>query len=217
MGKIMALRDLFLLLFGFILAGPLFGQDFASSNIKKYNKVGKLKIDTSFQSAYLKDFMVPFNELEDLQNCRIKIKTKKLKTTMAARPNFLSVLLGKKNRHYVIVVNNDENFEGVQLSDVPKEARIGLFAHELMHIRDYESRRLPGIIERGYQYLSKNGKSKVEHYTDSLTIAAGFGHQLYHWATYVLHDSNACEEYKAFKADVYMSPVTILNQIEHKH
>ena len=149
-----------------------------------------------------------------MQNCHIKIKNKKLKTTLAARPNFFSLLLGKKNRRYVIVVNNDKNFNGVLLEDVPREARIGLFAHEMMHIRDYESRRITGIVERGFQYLSYKGKTKVEHYTDSLTIAAGFGQNLYQWASYVLHDSDACEEYKAFKAEVYMKPVTILNQME---
>ncbi len=213
----MVLRDLLLLLIGLLTASSAISQEIVNPKLKKYNKIGKLKVDTTFKQSYLDDFMVPYAEFSDLQNCRIKIKNKKLKTTMAARPNFFSVLLGKKNRRYVIVVNNDKNFEGVHLNDVPNKARIGLFAHELMHIRDYESRRLSGIMERGYQYLSKQGKIKVEQHTDSLTIAAGFGQQLYHWASYVLHDSDACEEYKAFKAEVYMSPVTILNQMEHHH
>nr|WP_319397767.1 hypothetical protein [uncultured Carboxylicivirga sp.] len=207
-------KEILLLLLGLITATVMLAQDIASNKITKYNKIGKLKIDTSFQDTYLKDFMIPFSEFNDLQNCRIKIKNKKLKTTMAARPNFFSLLLGKKNRRYVVVVNNDENFNGVKLKDVPSEARIGLFAHELMHIRDYESRKITGVIERGYQYLSFNGKIKVEHYTDSLTISAGFGQNLYHWANFVLHDSNACEEYKAFKAQVYMKPVSILSQME---
>ena len=136
---------------------------------------------------------------------------------MAARPHFFSLLLGKKNRRYVILVNTNEAFKGVHLKDVPSEARVGLFAHELMHIRDYESRRMSGVMERGFQYLSLNGKKKVEHYTDSLTIAAGFGHQLYHWASYVLHDSDACDEYKNYKSEVYMTPVSILSHIESTH
>ena len=210
----MVWKEIIVLLFGLLSTTAMAAQDIADTKIKKYKKIGNLKIDTSFQAAYLQDFMVPFSEFKDLQNCRIKIKNKKLKTTMAARPNFFSVLLGKKNRRYVIVINDDMKFNGVKLQDVPSEARIGLFAHELMHIRDYESRKITGIVERGYQYLSHNGKIKVEHYTDSLTIAAGFGQNLYHWASYVLHDSDACEDYKAFKAEVYMKPVTILNQME---
>lgn len=211
----MVLRDIFILVLSILLTTPLFSQT-TSKKVKKYNKVGKLKIDTSFQATYLRDFMVPFEQCEDLQNCRIKIKTKNLKTTMAARPHFFSLLLGKKNRRYTILINKNENFNGVLLRDVPSEARIGLFAHELMHIRDYNNMSLKRVVQFGYQYLSVTGKTQIEHRTDSLTIAAGFGQQLYEWAHYVLHDSDACEEYKSFKQEVYMSPVLIQTQMEQQ-
>lgn len=209
----MVLREIFILVLSLLLATPLYSQT-TSGRLKKYNKVGKLKVDTSFQASYLRDFMVPFNQCEDLQDCRIKIKTKNLKTTMAARPHFFSLFLGKKNRRYTILVNKNDEFNGVLLKDVPSEARVGLFAHELMHIRDYNSKGATGVIQLGLQYLSVKGKTKVEHRTDSLTIAAGFGQQLYEWAHYVLHESNACEEYKSFKEEVYMTPVLIQTQME---
>jgi len=210
----MALKKWVGLVTGLAISSAVAAQNSVSNKIKRYNKLGNLKVDTTFNDDYLKDFLVPYKEFADLHDCRIKIKNKRLKTTMAARPHFFSLLLGKKNRRYVILVNKNESFKGVHLKDVPSEARVGLFAHELMHIRDYESRKVTGVMERGIQYLSYNGKKKVEHYTDSLTIAAGFGQQLYHWASYVLHDSDACEEYKNFKSEVYMSPITILSQME---
>jgi len=210
----MVLKDWVSIFTGLVISSVIAAQDVASSNIKRYNRIGRLKVDTTFNEAYLNDFLVPYQEFSDLHNCRIKIKNKKLKTTMAARPHFFSLLLGKRNRRYVILVNKNDSFKGVRLNDVPKEARIGLFAHELMHIRDYESRRVTGVMERGLQYLSHKGKTQVEHYTDSLTIAAGFGQNLYHWASYVLHDSDACDEYKIFKSEVYMTPIRILSQIE---
>ncbi|MGQ1784995.1 MULTISPECIES: hypothetical protein [unclassified Saccharicrinis] len=185
----------------------------AQSNEKNYWQRGSLKVDTTFKKMYLSNFLVPYTQFADLHHCKIRIKTKKLKTTMTARPGIWSLFLGKKNRQYIIYVNNDVNFNGVLLSDVPQEARIGLFAHELMHIRDYESRKVTGVIRRGVQYLSKKGKRKVEHYTDGLTIAAGFGEQLFQWAAYVLYDSDASEDYKAFKSEIYMSPVTIYNKM----
>lgn len=199
---------------GLVISTIVTAQNAVHEKIKRYNKVGNLKVDTTFNSDYLSDFMIPYQEFADLHNCKIKIKSKKLKTTMAARPHFLSLLFGKRNRRYVILVNKKEAFKGVHLKDVPSDARVGLFAHELMHIRDYESRKVTGVMERGIQYLSQKGKKKVEHYTDSLTIAAGFGQHLYEWASYVLHDSDACEEYKSFKSEVYMSPVTILSKME---
>lgn len=186
----------------------------AQTDKKTLQKKGSLQVDSAFKKLYLDSFMVPYSQFEDLHDCKIIIKTKKLKTTMTACPDILSLFLGKKNRRYIIHVNNDENFDGVLLSEVPEDARIGLFAHELMHIRDYESRKVTGVMQRGIQYLSKKGKRNVEHYTDRLTIAAGFGEQLYHWATYVLYDSNASEDYKNFKAEIYMSPVAIFNRTE---
>ena len=186
------------------------------SSKKSYWQRGSLKVDTTFKKVYLESFLVPFNQFTDLHHCKIRVKTKKLKTTMTARPGFMSLFLGKRNRQYIIHVNNDAKFDGVLLSDVPEEARIGLFAHELMHIRDYESRKVAGVIRRGIQYLSKKGKRKVEHYTDRLTISAGFGEQLFQWASYVLYDSDASEKYKAFKSEIYMSPVTIYNEMTLK-
>lgn len=213
----MVLRDFILFLTFIFTTNSVFSQRSSKKAVKKYASYGNLKVDKSFDKEHLGEFMIPLEQCDDIKNCNIKVKNSKtLKTTMASRPNFFSLLLGKKNRRYVILVNNNTSFDGVKLSNVPKEARIGLFAHELMHIRDYESRRLTGIIERGYQYLSENGKRKVEHFTDSLTIDAGFGEELYHWASYVLYDSKASDEYKTFKSEVYMKPVHILNQMEQE-
>lgn len=210
----MMMKDVFGLVAGVLISSVVSAQNTVGHKLKRYNKIGNLKVDTSFNSSYLHDFMVPYQEFADLHNCKIKVRKKNIKTTMAARPHFFSLLLGKRNRRYVILVNKNESFEGVHLKDVPSEARIGLFAHELMHIRDYESRKVTGVMERGFQYLSQKGKRQVEHYTDSLTIAAGYGQYLYRWANYVLHDSDASDEYKSYKSEIYMSPVRILTQIE---
>lgn len=182
------------------------------SDKKRYWQRGSLKVDEAFKNMYLDNFLVPFNKFEDLHGCRIRIKTKKIKTTMAARPGIWTLFSGKRNRQYIIHVNSDKNFDGVLLSMVPSQAQIGLFAHELMHIRDYESRKVAGVIRRGLQYLSKDGKRKLEHYTDGLTISAGFGEQLFQWAAYVLYDSSASDKYKDFKSEIYMSPITIYNK-----
>ncbi len=209
----MKLKEIATFFTGLFFLSTVAVESNAQTKKKSYWQKGSLKVDTAFKKLYLDSFLVPYQEFADLHGCKIRIKTKKLKTTMTARPGFGSLFLGKKNRQYIIHVNSDANFDGVLLSDVPSEARIGLFAHELMHIRDYESRKVGGVIKRGLQYLSKNGKKKVEYYTDSLTIAAGFGEHLFQWAAYVLYDSDASEEYKAFKSEIYMSPVTIYNKM----
>ncbi len=181
----------------------------------RFHNLGKLQVDTAFYKAYFNDFRIPYEQFEDLHTCRIKIISKPLKTTMAARPSFLSLLWGKSSRRYIVFVNTKKDFDGVLLNDVPKTARIGLFAHELMHLRDYETKGVWGVIKRGFQYLSVSGKTKVEHYTDRLTIASGFGKELFSWSHFVLNGSTASDEYKAFKSKVYLSPDVILDEISN--
>ncbi len=168
----------------------------------------------TFRVNYLKAFNSVYIELSDLQSCDIEIRRKKIKTTMASRPTFYSMFRKKSKRKYIIVVNSNSEFKGVRLKDVPSEAQIGLFAHELMHVRDYQSQNFSGMVKRGWQYLSKRGKIKLEHHIDSMTIAAGFGKYLYEWSFYVLNNSSASEDYKAFKLETYMTPEAILNSLK---
>jgi hypothetical protein len=174
---------------------------------------GRLKTCALLENQFLGEFNTAYLEFEDLQQCNIKVKSKKLKTTMAARPTFFSSFRKKANRKYIILINNDTSFDGVLAQDVPKDARIGLFAHELMHIRDYQEQNFWGLLKRGVQYLSKAGKKQLEHHVDSLTIDAGFGYYLHDWANFVMFQSSASDEYKAFKQEIYMTPKLILQHI----
>ncbi len=173
-----------------------------------------VEIDTSLARDYRTAFLLVYNQLDDLKDCDIKVKGKKLKTTMASRPTFFSFFRKKDKRKYVIVYNNDPQFEGVKPYDVPGPARIGLFAHELMHVRDYQSLKFGGLVKRGWQYMSKKGKTNLEHRIDSMTVAAGFGEDLFYWSYFVLFDSNASDEYKMFKREVYLTPKDILEMMD---
>ena len=173
-----------------------------------------LTVDEPFKVDYLHLFNMVFLELDDFKNCNLEVRNKKIKTTMASRPKFFSLFRGRSKREYVIVYNSNPAFDGVLLKDVPEGALLGLFAHELMHIRDFQSRRFFGVIKRGWQYLSKRGKRKLEHHIDSMVIEAGYGKSLYEWAFFVLNNSSASEEYKAFKREIYMSPEDILSNLQ---
>lgn len=156
------------------------------------------------------------DSLEDLHDVKIKWKEKKIGTTMAMRPTFFSFLKKPGKRTYVLIVNKQEEFDGVLLQNVPEEAQVGVLAHELMHVRDYESRHFGGLVKRGWQYLSKRGKKRFEHEIDQMTIDAGFGFFLYHWSTYVLDDSDAGREYRRFKRKVYMRPDSIISELDRR-
>lgn len=142
-------------------------------------------------------------------NCRIVVKEARIKTTLNARPALWSLLRKKENRKYIIRINNNPRFDGIRLTEVPLSAGIGLWAHELMHVKDYHSRNLWGVMKRGWQYMTISGKRQFEHEIDKMTIDHGFGHQLYAWAHYVLEESNASPSYKAYKQAVYLTPAAI--------
>ena len=161
------------------------------------------------------DSLVVFlsDSLDDILDVKIKVKEKRIGTTMAMRPSFFSVFKKPEKRTYVLCINNREDFSGILFRDVPHEARIGLVAHELMHVRDYQARGFGGIVERGWQYLSKSGKHKFEHEIDQMVIDAGFGFFLYYWSAYVLEESDVDEKYREFKRRVYMNPKKILTEL----
>ena len=76
----MVLKELFGLITGVLISSVVAAQNTVSQKIKTYNKIGNLKVDTSFNKTYLKDFMVPYQEFADLHNCKIKVKSKNIKT-----------------------------------------------------------------------------------------------------------------------------------------
>ena len=205
----------FLMVFLLILSPSSFGTDnkvihlFSVIPVPESDDLLTVK-DEDFNSNYLRTFNLVYHQLQDLQECDILIKSKKLHTTMAARPAFFSVFRRKGKRRYVILFNDDPRFTGVKLEEVPDDARKGLFAHELMHIRDYRKMTFFGLLKRGFQHFSKRGEIKFEHQIDSMTIAAGFGKELYYWSYFVLNNSSATDDYKAFKRKTYLTPENII-------
>lgn len=192
----------FLFLIFFLSAG-------FSTNLVK----GQIHENWSFPEKY--DSLVVFlsDSLDDILDIKIKVKEKRIGTTMAIRPSFLSFFKKPEKRTYVLYINNRKEFKGVLYRDVPHEARIGLLAHELMHVRDYQSKGFGGLVGRGWQYLSKRGKKKFEHEIDQMVIDAGFGFFLYSWSAYVLEESDIDEKYREFKRRVYMKPKSILTEL----
>ena len=108
------------------------------------------------------------------------------------------------------MINNQSDFKGIILRDVPFNAQIGIIAHELSHIIDYESRNFWGILGITFRFLDKKRKPLFEKEIDRITIERGLGWQLYDWAMFSMYESDkATEDYKAFKKKNYMTPEEI--------
>lgn len=150
----------------------------------------------------------------DLKDIAIRFQYSKERTTMACRPDYMGLLKGK--RVYNIFINNQTDFQGILLEDVPIEAQVGVIGHEIAHAVEYESRSTMGILQLATMYLTKEGKKTFERATDLRTIGRGLGWQLREWAQYSMFDSpKATEEYKTFKRAIYMSPKEIEDVIQN--
>jgi hypothetical protein len=165
--------------------------------------------------AYKLPILIALSHYPELRNISIVVKFAKIGTTASCRPILTSKgthqdsIAAKHRRKYVIRINNKQKFEGVLLTDVPFNAKIGVFAHELSHIVDYERRGSFGLVKRAIDYSKTKSKRKFENQIDKITIEHGMGWQLYDWADFALNKSNATDKYKAFKRKVYLSPEQI--------
>ncbi|NRA12280.1 MAG: hypothetical protein HRT57_10030, partial [Crocinitomicaceae bacterium] len=104
----------------------------------------------------------------------------------------------------------------ILLDDIPFDARIGLFGHELSHFSDYRQRSFGGVLKRMFSYSTLKGKERFEKEIDSMTVSVGLGSQLHAWSYYVLYYSNGSEKYKAYKKLVYLEPEEIIKLMKGK-
>lgn len=150
-----------------------------------------------------------------LKNQRIRFKESNIKTTLNVRPTLGSILFNKKNnRIYIIRVNNSEKNKEILIGDIPSNARIGLFGHELAHIVDYASLNAFQVIGRGIGYNFAGYRESYEKYIDQITVENGLGWRLYDWATYIQEHPEVPQSYKLFKQKFYMEDEDILEAIE---
>lgn len=137
----------------------------------------------------------------------IEIIHKSIQTSMACQPKIIHLL--NKKRTYQIVINNDLEKSEIPFSDIPFQAKVGIIAHELSHVLDYQSKTVWQLIKTGILYIFSR-QEKYEKFIDYLTIKKGFGWQVLAWSDYAFNHSNASDSYLAFKDKYYFNP----NEIE---
>lgn len=148
----------------------------------------------------------------ELKDNKIRFKEKRIGTTLNARPTFASLFYKKRSKRiYVVRINNlFDQKEIITLDNVSFNAQIGVLGHEFNHFLDYSKRDFFQLIDRGIDYLTIRRKAKFEKEIDTETIERGLGWQCYAWSCYVHYESQATEEYLAFKREVYLGPEDIL-------
>lgn len=203
----------FFILYFLIFIYPAFGQ----STTATVNTT-IIKADTVMLSPGLNNiseqgqtsFLVAMSYFPELSNSRIRLKYKKIRTTMNVRPTIGSLIFnGRENRKYIIRINSSTNDSVITLNELSSDAQIGVIGHELSHIVDYRMKNIWGVIARGFSYISKRRKANFEKEIDRIAIKHGLGCELYEWSNYVLHGSDASFKYKLFKSNTYLKPEEI--------
>lgn len=157
--------------------------------------------------------LIALSYYPELKNVRIKFKRKRLKTTMAARPSFGSVFKSRKNRVYVIYLNDFPDVD-VPFDSTSFNAQVGIIGHELAHIIDYESMSKKELIGLAFKYRKKAFRAKMEAETDIRTIYRGLGWQVWAFEKFVSTYPQTPKEYKLYKSKIYLSPQDIVDHIK---
>ncbi|MDA3882904.1 MAG: hypothetical protein PF481_06445 [Bacteroidales bacterium] len=158
--------------------------------------------------------LIALSYYPELSDADIVFTEKKISTTLNSRPNLFSLPFKHRNkRSYIIRINNQKRDSVIHLLSAPFNAKVGVFAHELAHIVDYESRNIFRLFSRLLDYVTPKSKAKYEKEIDTIVIERGLGWQLYDWAYFVLRHSHATRSYKKFKRSIYLTPQEIRNLI----
>jgi hypothetical protein len=185
------------------------------------NAIDSLRNQFAHNKKFQKEFELPcliaLSQYPELQEVRIEFVYDKIRTTMAARPLASALFFKKKNRIYRIYINTDSSrVKGVLLHQLPFDAQVGIIAHELAHIFDYENKSIWSIIKTGVGYLFDGYRVRLEHQTDMTVIKRGLGWQLYTFTDFLFNCKDVPVAHLKYKAKFYYSPADFLNLLKLK-
>lgn len=212
----------FLLLLLFFQSVYLFGQFgefkrriFADSIVHLTDslQIGYAK-NKNLPDDYRLQILTALSYYPELTDLEIEFVFKPLKTTMACRPAADFIFRRRKKRTYRIFINNNTEFAGVKIRQIPFNAQIGLIGHELGHVVDYSAKNTIRIISTATGYLFHRSRVKLEAQVDWITIEHNLGWQLYDFTNFVINKSGVSLEYIECKVNTYNLPCEILLQLK---
>ncbi|WP_166435202.1 hypothetical protein [Christiangramia sabulilitoris] len=170
----------------------------------------KVVPDVIWREAY-----VALSHYPELRDTPIEFKFKKKikKSFMQAQPKLGGLLKNRKNRSYVIYMNEkfkieDEVFD---VTAVPSEVLIGWLGHELGHIMDYRDRSALEMVWFGVRYLtSDNYIREAERVADTYAVNHGLGQEIIATKNFIINHSRLSDTYKNRIQDLYLSPEEIM-------
>ena len=156
---------------------------------------------------YKKEFEQVLGQYSELEDITIHLVEKGIKHTMQSRPTYDSLFKKRKNREYIITINNGEKKSGgILVKDLNRNQKIGVFPHEIGHILDSENRNKLQLIGMGLSYILPTPNKKIEHRVDKIAINHGFGKPLISFTYLAFEGNKTSEKYKKIKEKSYYTP-----------
>ncbi|HKJ48387.1 MAG TPA: hypothetical protein VJ973_04825 [Christiangramia sp.] len=170
----------------------------------------KIVPDTIWREAY-----VALSHYPELKDTPIEFRFKKniKKSFMQAQPKVSGLFKNRKNRSYLIFINEkftieDEVFD---ITSVPSDVLIGWIGHELGHIMDYRERSAADLVWFGIKYVtSKNYIREAERAADTYAVNHGLGENIIATKNFIINHSKLSDSYKSRIEDLYLSPEEIM-------
>ena len=209
-------RSIFLIFF-FISITACYAQQSTMQQKDSLEFSNKIVPDTIWREVY-----VALSHYPELKSTPIEFKFKEniKKSFMQAQPKLNGLLKKKKNRSYLVFINEkfkieDEVFD---ITAVPSEVLIGWIGHELGHIMDYRERSAIDLVWFGVKYLtSKNYIREAEKVADTYAVNHGLGEEIIATKNFIINHSRLSDNYKDRIQDLYLSPEEIMVLIDNVH
>ena len=160
-------------------------------------------------SQYIREcFMKAYEGFPEVHSHPLIVRQQPMKvTTMQAQPVASLSFFSKKNRKYIIRLNDNLHLKDqIRVHELPEDVLVGWFAHELGHIIDYLPRTAGNLLKFGIGYLIfPNFRIGAERKADIYAIARGFSAPIIATKKYILEKSNLPDRYKTRIERYYMS------------
>lgn len=171
--------------------------------------------------GYEKQALLALSFFPELKNIRIDFELTNDMTPLASRPTIWSVFRKPEKRHYLISISTKSKgiLDSILLGNLNYNAQVGVLAHEISHVADYNTKNFWQFLRLGFGLLSSSYMDKFEYNTDAICIEHGAGFQLLAWSLNVRQyfTPEIVKQYfgeNALTNERYMFPETIQQKMD---
>jgi hypothetical protein len=160
-------------------------------------------------------FYVALRHYPELKKTKIKVRFKKIKSTMVAQPEADFIVKSKNDRRYKIILNSTKENIGMNYEDLTFNALVGWLGHELAHITDYSKKSNRQLVQFISNYLfSRKHMKHTEKCADKEAVKRGLGYALYEGVHELFRNPKIFKKYKERNKEFYLTPDEILAEIK---